>query len=300
LTSFFSCLTNRASGVIHVKMRITPALLITSFAVAALVSQPAAQTQTPPPKASPSPKAPTPPQTSGQAPRRAVGTGGSATFAVSVTDPAGAPLDSVKVMVQGPLTREVRTEFGRIALENLPAGMYRLRFEREGFVTLEREVAAKAGAPIDVKVTLTPAPPPPKPEPPPAPAAPPPGPAVKADPVALDITAFLEKNYVGRAPSKNSQLGCSGGGTATLMQFKESVPEHTHADADEYLYVVAGVGDVRIGGTNQPLAASVFVQIPRTMPHTLTVRGKTPLVVLSIKAGESCGTATAARTGGRP
>jgi mannose-6-phosphate isomerase-like protein (cupin superfamily) len=230
-----------------------------------------------------------------------VGTGGSATFAVSVADPAGAPLDSVKVILQGPLSREVRTEFGRIALENLPAGMYRLRFEREGFVTLEREVAAKGGAPIDVKVTLTPAPAAPKPAPPPEPVAPPRPPTVKADPVALDIVAFLEnkENRVGGAAAKNSQLGCSGGGTATLMQFKEAVPEHTHADADEYLYVVAGTGDVRIGGTNQPLAASVFVQIPRTMPHTLTVRGKTPLVVLSIKAGESCGTATAVRAGGR-
>jgi mannose-6-phosphate isomerase-like protein (cupin superfamily) len=307
LPSCFSRLTNRARGVIDMEMRITPALFATALAVTAAVSLPAAQSapsqpapsqpapqQPAPPKSAP--KSATPPQTSGQTPRRPVGTaGGTATFAISVTDSAGAPLDNVRVIVQGPANREVRTEFGRIALENLPSGAYRLRFEREGFVTLERELAGRGGAPIDVKVTLTPAPPPPKPAAAPAPVAPPPAPAVKADPVALDILAFLEKkeNYVGRTPAKNSQLGCSGGGTATLMQFNESVTEHAHADADEYLYVVAGTGTVRIGAADQPLAASVFVQIPRTMTHTLTVKGKTPLIVLSIKAGEPCGVGTA-------
>jgi mannose-6-phosphate isomerase-like protein (cupin superfamily) len=204
----------------------------------------------------------------------------------------------VKVSVQGAATRETRTERGRIALEDLPTGNYRLRFEREGFITLERELTARAGAPMDVKVTLEPAPEPPKPAPPPEPVAappPPPPPTVRADPVVLDISAYLEKNFVGRAPSKNSNLGCSTGGTATLMQFRDAVPEHAHADADEYLYVVAGSGAAKIGGAEQPLQPSVFVQIPRTVSHTLTVRGKTPLVVLSIKAGEACGTTPTVR-----
>src|SRR5262249_9125181 len=129
------------------------------------------------------------PRTAGQTPtgttaRRSVG---AVTFAVAVADPAGAALGEVKVTVQGPATREGRTENGRIAFENLPAGSYRLRFEHEGFVTLERELTGRGGSPMDVKVTLTPAPEPPKPPPAPEPAAPPPAPTVKAETVALDI-----------------------------------------------------------------------------------------------------------------
>ena len=56
--------------------------------------------------------------------------GGSGTFAVAVTDPDGKPISNVLVVMEGPENRSVRTEGGRIALENLPAGNYRLRFER--------------------------------------------------------------------------------------------------------------------------------------------------------------------------
>lgn len=97
----------------------------------------------------------------------------TATFAVMVTDPAGAPVGNVLVTVDGPDKRTARTEAGRIAFENLPTGAYKLRFEREGFVTFEKELTARSGAPIDVKVTLTPVPPPP---PPPVPVELPPPP----------------------------------------------------------------------------------------------------------------------------
>src|SRR3990172_6169935 len=69
------------------------------------------------------------------------------------------------VTVEGADKRSARTEAGRIAFENLKAGAYRLRFEREGFVTLERELTARGGAPTDVKVTLAPMPAPPPPAP---------------------------------------------------------------------------------------------------------------------------------------
>ena len=75
-----------------------------------------------------------------------------------VSDPSGAGIPDVKVTMQGPANREARTERGRIVFEELPSGTYRLRFDRDGFISLEREVAARGGAPIDVKVTLTPAP----------------------------------------------------------------------------------------------------------------------------------------------
>jgi hypothetical protein len=214
------------------------------------------------------------------------GGGGLATFAVNVSDPSGTPLTGVLVNVEGPVTRQVRTERGRIALEDLPGGLYRFRFEKEGFITLEREVTARGGAPIDVKVTLTPAPKPPPPKIEPLP--PPRPPAVKADPVAMDISAFIEKNFVGRAAGKSSPLACSGGGTATLIQLREPLEEHTHADADEYLYVIAGAGVAKIAGRDEPLKASVFMLIPRGVPHVLSAGGRSPLVLLSIRAGEPC------------
>jgi len=150
------------------------------------------------------------PQTQPQ--RRSVG---SAAFAIVVTDPSGAPLGDVKVTMTGPVSREVRTERGRIALENLPSGNYVLRFELEGFFSLEREVVARGGAPIDVKVILTPEPPPP---PPPVPVIPPKptAPAPTGEPVAIDMTSFIEKNYVGRGAGKISPLACAAGGAATL------------------------------------------------------------------------------------
>jgi len=69
---------------------------------------------------------------------------------------------------------------------------------------------------------------------------------------------------------------------------RDPLAEHTHADADEFIYVVAGAGSAQIGGREQPLGASVFTLIPRGVPHTLAMKGKNPLIVLSIKAGEAC------------
>jgi mannose-6-phosphate isomerase-like protein (cupin superfamily) len=218
-----------------------------------------------------------------QAQRKATG---SATLAVFVADSSGTPLTAVRVIVEGPTPRQVSTERGRIAIENLPYGTYHLRFEREGFVTLERDVVAKTSTPIDVKVTLNPVPVPVAKLEPLLP--PPPPPPVKADPVTLDLAAFVEKNFVGRASGKASSLACSAGGTATLLQVRDPLGEHTHADADEFLYVIAGAGTAQIGGREESLQASVFTLIPRGVPHALAMKGRTPLVVLSIKAGEAC------------
>jgi hypothetical protein len=212
----------------------------------------------------------------------------TATFAVMVTDPAGSPVGNVLVTVEGPDKRTARTEAGRIAFENLPTGPYKLRFEREGFVTLEKELTAKSGAPIDVKVTLTPVPPPP---PPPVPVElPPPPPAASdAKPALLDLPTFIEKNYIGREPAKTSPLACATSGNATLIQVKEQLPQHSHAASDEFLYVVAGDGSVKIADRTEALHAGVFVMIPRAVPHSVTVTGRRPLVIMSTRAGEGCG-----------
>jgi mannose-6-phosphate isomerase-like protein (cupin superfamily) len=164
-----------------------------------------------------------------------------------------------------------------------------MRFEKEGFVTLERELSGRGGKPIDVKVTLTPEPP--SPPPPTAPAAPveaPPPAPVDAKLVVLDMPAFIEKNYVGRAAGRITALGCAAGGPGTLIQINDPVPEHAHEDADEFIYVIAGQGSAQLGERKEPLGPAVFLMIPRGMAHTLTAGPKKPLVLVSIRAGEPC------------
>jgi hypothetical protein len=213
-------------------------------------------------------------------------TGGTATLAIMVTDPSGAPLDRVKVTLEGPASRSSTTERGRLVFEGLPPGNYLLRFERDDLVTRERELTARGGPPIDVKVTMTPAPPPPKPpEPEPPPKA---EPTVNAQPVTIDISNFIEKNFVGRAPDKTSALACSTGGPADLIQVREPLAHQPHPDADEYLYVVAGAGGVSIGGRQEVLQTGSFVLVPRGTAHAFAAKGRTPLVVLSIRAGDKC------------
>ena len=172
-------------------------------------------------------------------------------------------------------TRDGRTEAGRLTFENLPAGGYRLRFDREGFIPLERELTARGGAPLDVKVTLTPAPPAPEP-------------ALSSDPLAIDLTAFIEKNYIGRGDSKVSPVTCTTGGPAVLLQIKEGLADPARPDADEFLYVIAGEGIGRAAGHDQPLRAGTFMMIPRGVARTLAAAGRRPLILLSIRAGEKC------------
>jgi mannose-6-phosphate isomerase-like protein (cupin superfamily) len=220
--------------------------------------------------------------------RRGAAAGGSVTFAVSVADPAGAPLPDVKVTMSGPAERSGRTERGRLVFKSLPAGTYRFRFDREGFVPFEKELAARGSAPIEVKVTLTPAPPPP-PKPPEPVAPPPPAPAnPNARPVVLDMPAFIEKNYVGRAAGKTLPLGCGSGGSSTLIQINDAIATHAHADADEFVYVIAGQGSANMSGRQEPLGPGVFMMIPRGLAHGFTTGPKKPLVMISTRAGGVC------------
>ena len=226
--------------------------------------------------------------------QRGAARGGNVTFAVLVSDPAGTPIPEVKVILTGAAERTSRTEAGRIVFEGLPAGTYRFRFEKDGFVPFEKELAARGSTPIDVKVTLTPVPPPPKPV---EPVAPPPSPAPppsNVKPVVLDLPAFIEKNYVGGAAGKTTPLGCSAHGSATLIQINEPIASHAHADADEYIYVVAGEGTATLGTREESLGPGVYLLIPRGLAHAFTARPKkptkkpTPLVMISIRAGDVC------------
>ena len=213
---------------------------------------------------------------------------------VVVRDRSGAPLEGVRVVVTGVPALETTTGAdGTATLSNVGSGSFRLRLERDGFITLEREVTVRSGQPAKIEVALSaaPAPPPPPPEPAPAPAPAPPSTVAASPsgpPVFISIPDFLDKNYIGRDPLKESVLGCLADSTTRLLQLHDAIGEHNHADLDEMLYVVAGEGSVRVRGESRNVAAGALSIIPHGQPHAIERRGKNPLMVLSILSGAPC------------
>jgi mannose-6-phosphate isomerase-like protein (cupin superfamily) len=252
-----------------------------------IVSVAEAQQQTPPP-----------PQTAPPATPRAAPSSGprASTVTVTVTDDAGAPVQGVTVTVTGPVTRTVTTiANGTARLLGMRSGNYRLRFEHQGFITLERDVTMRAGAVPEIDVTLSPgaAPPPPTVEETQAREKAPPESereqAPPGDPRYVTIVDFLDKNLIGgREPSKRDELGCTASARTTLLQLRESGKEEARTDADEMLYVVAGEGTLRLGNRDLPLSSSTTAIVPRGTVRGLTRKGRNPLIVLSVVSGPPC------------
>jgi mannose-6-phosphate isomerase-like protein (cupin superfamily) len=135
-----------------------------------------------------------------------------------------------------------------------------------------------------------PAPPPPPPPPPPTP-PPPSTPAAPAGPPAnVSIPTFLDKNFIGREPLKESILGCMPAATTRLLQLRDPLAQHTHADFDEVLYVVAGEGAIRMSGESVTIGPGAMIAIPRGTQHAIERRGRNPLILLSTLAGAPCTT----------
>jgi mannose-6-phosphate isomerase-like protein (cupin superfamily) len=105
----------------------------------------------------------------------------------------------------------------------------------------------------------------------------------------VSIPAFLDKNFIGRGdPLKESVLGCTAGATTRVLQLRDPLAVHTHANLDEILYVVAGEGSVRIRDQATPVSAGSLSVIPRGVPHAIERRGRNPLIVISTLAGAPC------------
>lgn len=210
---------------------------------------------------------------------------------VEVTDAKGTPASDVAVRMTGPVEREGTTDAqGAVAFVNLRAGTYRLRFERDTFVTLERELVLAAGGRDEpVSVMLTEAPPLT------VVAAPPPSEerAEEARPVGeprtVQVPEFTESNFIGRnEPQKMSVLGCTGYSTTRLLQVRDPLEQRTNADADETLYVVAGEAMLRLGGIDRPMVPGALAVIPRGMPHSLSRKGRNPAIFVSVLSGPAC------------
>jgi hypothetical protein len=168
------------------------------------------------------------------APRRqppAATAGRSVTMSVTVTDNAGAPIDGVQVVVTGPVTREGTTaDGGALRLLGIRPGTYRLRFEHEGHVTLERELTVRAGQAATVDVTLSNAAPttaPPQAETPPEQK----DEALPGEPATTSVADFVERNFIGsRDPQREDELGCTASARTTLVQLREDTREQARAD----------------------------------------------------------------------
>jgi hypothetical protein len=209
-----------------------------------------------------------------------------------VTDPAGAPLSDVRVNLLGGLDRSGSTGTdGTIKFDGMRPGPYRLRFIKEDFIQLEREIEIRAGSPPPAPaVTLTPAPPPPAPPPPPKVEAPKPAPLPPpGKAITLAVPDFIERNFIsGSQPQKVSPVGCSGFANTQLWQIREPWTDRAHAQSDALLYIVGGEGTLRMDGRDSQMQAGSFASIPRATNYALTRRGRNPLIVLATLVGEPC------------
>jgi Cupin domain/Carboxypeptidase regulatory-like domain len=227
----------------------------------------------------------------GAAPKRPAVAAKTTSARVLVKDPAGAGISGVRLILSGASTGEFTTgAAGTAIVPDLKDGMYRVRCEREGFITLEREFTLRGATWNPIDIVLDPAPPPPPPPPPPpAPAPPPPAAMAPGGPaISVSIPDFVDKNYIGREPMKESILACKPLETVRLLQMREAVAMHVHERLDEVVYVVAGEGAVKIGDESVALRPGSLIVLPHGSGHAFERRGKNPLVVLSTLVGSAC------------
>jgi mannose-6-phosphate isomerase-like protein (cupin superfamily) len=90
------------------------------------------------------------------------------------------------------------------------------------------------------------------------------------------------------SPTVERDLGCSGGSASRLIMTRENITMHTHADADEMLYIVAGEGTLTVADKDRPVEAGWFAVVPRGASHSLTRRGRPALLVVSVRTGPPC------------
>ena len=232
--------------------------------------------------------------------RRAPAPARSSSTRVTVHEMSGTPLAGVDITILGGSGVKAVTDAAGTASVHLSREASRLRFERKGFIPLERELTIGAVPPAEISVALNAAPVPPAPPPAPAQTPAPPRPVATSGgrtgtPTSVSIPTFLDTNLIGREPYKESILGCTPDATARLVQVKDPLKDQTAIDADEVLYVVAGQGTLRMSDHAYPLEPGSVSVIPRGVTHGIERHGRTPLVMLSTMAGVPCAAGTQAQ-----
>jgi len=192
------------------------------------------------------------------APKRPAVTAKTTSARVLIKDPDGAGISGVRLIMSGASTGEFTTgAAGTAILPDLKDGMYRVRCERKGFITLEREFTLHGATWNPIDIVLEPAPPPPPPPPAPTPPPPPvPTMAPGGPAITVSIPDFVDRNYIGREPMKESILACKPLETVRLLQMRESVAMHAH----ELL---------NFGSTGERQLDSIAHRKPCLLSHTL-------------------------------
>lgn len=214
------------------------------------------------------------------------------TLALTVVDSSGKPIDDVTVTVSGSVDRAGTTGADGTLSFQLPAGTYRVRMRNAQYWTLEKEVTIRAGVKLAAEGMMNAAPPPPAPpKPEPTPEPKPVQPTLKPGAAVItsvtDLFGQMEKG-LRESPTVERELGCSGGSSSRLIMTRENITVHTHADADEMIYIVGGEATMSIGDKTQSVEAGWMGIVPRGASHSVTRRGRNVLVVLSVRSGPPC------------
>jgi len=245
-------------------------------------------TQAPPAQPPAQPPAPKPAQPAVQKPTAAAR--GSVTF--FITNPQGRGVSEAVVSMTGPTAREGETNRdGVVTLQGVRAGGYRVRVEAEHYITLERDITARAG--LEVEMTLNPAPepaaaPPAKPQTPASP--PPPTSSIPPDPNAAiqlsSVVEFFSKNQLGRnEPRSESVVGEAAQAASSLLQVRSTFEGRAHATADEVLYVINGKAEISSKGRVYQVETGSLVTIPRGVTYSIANKGRDPLWALAVLSG---------------
>jgi mannose-6-phosphate isomerase-like protein (cupin superfamily) len=269
-------------------------VLVLSLVLASAAAVPAAGQGSPPPKppaAPPQAPAQQPPVQPPPKASRPANPNARLSVTLFVTDPSGAPVPGVTVRASGPIDREgVTTREGTVKLQGLRAGDYRLHFEADGFVTLEKDMTLRGGAP-EIEVSLTRAPAPPKPpEPAPGPKPAPAGtaaPLAPADPNAtieiVSVVEWLAKNKLERGePRREGVVSRTPNESTAVLQVRDALRDRVHPDSDEVMYVINGSASLSSKGRMQTIETGTVLLIPRGVSVTIENRGREPLWALSI------------------
>ena len=267
------------------------ALLIVLAGTGTFAQAPPAQTPAAQPPAPQTPPSQKPATQKPAAPRASASPAAGSTLAIQVTDKSGNGIQDVAVAVSGPVERSGATAAdGSVSFRSMRAGTYRLRFEHEKYLTLEREVMMRGAS--DVSVALNPAPPKPVTPPPPPPQAVAPVEQRKLRPVeprTMSIPDFLDKNVLRSSePQKASLIACTDGGTARTLQVREPLTNQQNDTADQLLYVLAGAGTVRMKDQSYKADAGWFALIPRGVTHSIAREGRNPLFLMMVAMGTPC------------
>ncbi len=215
-------------------------------------------------------------------------------LALTVVSEAGPPLAGATVSLRGNVDRQALTSADGVAtLLNLPAGTYRARISRDGFISLDKEITVRAASKATAEAMLSAAPPPPPAPPPPAPKETPRPVQTPTGPVGapkvLSVLDLAEQMLKDPAPIVEREIGCSVASSARLILVREPLTTHTHTDADEMLYLVAGDATLKIAEKETPISAGWFALVPRGSAHSLARRGRNAPIFLSVRSGAPCG-----------